>query len=63
MRVPKCIYYDHFVTEFYTKNKERFFCISKWNESGTNLALISTGKYNDEDPKSLITDEIKSEQK
>ena len=63
MIIPKTFYSNGFLVGFRAKNKEIFYNLSKWDESGTNLALISTGKYNGEDPKSLITLEIKSENK
>jgi hypothetical protein len=63
LRVPKTFYHYGSVITFYVKTKEIFYNLNKWNESGTNLALLSTGKYNNEDPKDLITLEIKSEQK
>ena len=63
MRIPKTFYSIGFLVGFRAKNKDIFYNLSKWDESGTNLALISTGKYNGETPESLITNEIKSEGK
>lgn len=59
-RVPKTFYNDGVIVEFYTVKKIIYYKISKWNESGTNLALIKAGKYNGENPKDLIPSEIKS---
>ena len=63
MRVPKTFYHNWFEVCFRVKNKEIFYDILKWSEDGLNLALLKYGKYNCENPKDLITLEIKSEQK
>ncbi|UVF62337.1 hypothetical protein [Nitrososphaeria virus YSH_462411] len=47
-------YFKHGVIEFFIKKKQNFFRFFVWNEDGTNRSLISIGKYNGEDPKSLI---------
>jgi hypothetical protein len=59
-RVPKTFYYNSHIVEFYTVKKTIYYKISRWDELGTNLALLKADKYNGEDPKSLITSEIKS---
>ena len=41
--------------DFSTKRNEIFYSISVWNKEGTNLALIKTGKYDGEEPESLIS--------
>ncbi len=57
-RTPRPYYDNKWAVIFKVKNNETFYDILKWNESGTNQALIKTGKYNGEDPKSLIPKEI-----
>ena len=61
IRVPKTIYLDEFIVGFHVKNKQLFYDVMKWERGGTVLALLSSGKYNNEDPKSLITSIIKCE--
>lgn len=60
MRVPKTLYHNGFVVMFHVKNKEIFYDVYKWSKDGLNDALIKSGKYNNENPKDLITLEIKS---
>ena len=60
MRVPKTFYDKGFVVRFTVKHKQIFHNIYKWSKDGVNLGKITTGKYNNEDPKDLITLEIKS---
>jgi hypothetical protein len=60
MRVPKTFYSNGFMINFTVKHKEIFYHIHKWNIFGNTLSLLSTGKYNNQDPKFLITSEIKS---
>ena len=59
MRVPKIFYDNGFEVSFHVKNKEVFYYIWKWSEDGFIRGLKS-GKYNNENPKDLITLEIKS---
>ena len=63
MRVPKTFYQDKFEVSFKVKNKQIFYTVFKWNNEGINRASLITRKYNNENPKDLITKEIKSEQK
>lgn len=63
MRVPKTFYHDKFEVSFKVKNKQVLYTVFKWNDEGTNRASLKSGKYNNENPKDLITSEIKSEQK
>ena len=58
MRIPKPFYYNGFVVTFPVKNKKISYCIYKWEKTGDIQALLATGKYNGENPKSLITNEI-----
>ena len=62
MKVPKTFYDNGFVISFPVKNKKISYCIYKWNKNGDSQALLASGKYNNENPKDLITSEIKSEQ-
>ena len=55
MRVPKTFYDNGFVVTFHVKNKDIFYEIFKWSEDGILSALLKTGKYNNENPKDLIT--------
>ena len=59
MRVPKTFYNNGSVVGFCVKNKQILYAVWKWSNDGTNRALLSTGKYNGENPKDLITLEIK----
>ena len=48
---------------FRVVKKEIFYYLYKWNEDALMFSLLLEGKYNNENPKDLITLEIKSEQK
>lgn len=61
MRVPKTFYHNKSEVSFKVKNKQIFYTIYKWNDEGINRASIHTAKYNNEDPKSLITSETNGE--
>ena len=63
MRVPKTFYSNGFEISFKVKNKEVFYYVWKLSDDGFVRGLLSSGKYNGENPKDLITLEIKSEQK
>lgn len=60
MIIPKAYYDNKFEIHFSVRKKTMFYTIFKWNDDGTNRASIHTAKYNNEDPKSLITSEINS---
>ena len=60
MRIPKTFYDKQYQISFNVKDGQIFYHINKWSEDGTNLSLLKTGKYNNENPKDLITLEIKS---
>lgn len=53
-RPPRIYYFKHGVIEFFVKSKQIFYNLKIWNKEGTHQSLIKTGKYNGEDPKSLI---------
>ena len=55
IRVPKTIYKNGMVLEFYTINKEIFYHLLKWNKEGTNLALIQNDKLGDRSPSQIFT--------
>ena len=63
MRVPKTFYDNGFVVGFTVNNREIIYGIYKCSEDGFVRGLLKSGKYNGENPKDLITLEIKSEQK
>lgn len=63
MRVPKTFYHNKFEVSFKVKNKQIFYTIFKWNDEGANRSSLKSGIYNNENPKDLITSEIKSEQR
>ena len=54
MRVPKTFYSNKFEVSFNVKNNQVFYSITRWSDDGTIRALLSTGKYNNENPKDLI---------
>ena len=63
MRVSKTFYHNKFEVSFKVKNKQIFYTVFKWNDEGINRSSISSGKYNNEHPKDLITLETNGENK
>lgn len=60
IRQPRPIYQDKFVMEFYVKEKEVFYKISKWNLDGTILALLQKGKLGDQEPQSILNQALQN---
>ena len=54
IHTPKTIYSNGLVLEFYVKNKEIFYKLSKWVDLGSNLAVIETKKLGDQKPEDII---------
>ena len=56
VHTPKTIYGNGLVMEFFVKNKEIFYKLSKWDESGTNLSLIECARLGNKNPDDLMKD-------
>ena len=54
IHTPKTIYSNGLVLEFYVKNKQVFYKLSKWVDLGSNLAVIETKKLGDQNPNDII---------
>ena len=54
VHTPKTIYSNGLVLEFYVKNKQIFYKLSKWVDLGSNLAVIETKKLGDQKPEDII---------
>lgn len=54
VHTPKTIYGNGLVLEFLVKNKEIFYKLSKWDESGTNLSLIECATLGNKNPDDLM---------
>ena len=54
IHTPKTIYSNGLVLEFYVKNKEIFYKLSKWIDLGSNLAVIKTKKLGDQNPNDIM---------
>ena len=54
IHTPKTIYSNGLVLEFYVKNKEIHYKLSKWVDLGSNLAVIETKKLGEQNPNDII---------
>ena len=54
IHTPKTIYSNGLVMEFCVINKQMFYKLSKWNNSGSNLSLIDFAKLDDKNPNDII---------
>ena len=54
IHTPRPIYAERMVMEFCVSNKEIFYVISRWNEDGTNLAMIEKGGLKNRDPQQIL---------
>ena len=54
IHTPKTIYGNGLVMEFYVKNKEIFYKLSKWIDLGSVLAVIESAKLGDQKPEDII---------
>ena len=54
VHTPKTIYSNGLVLEFYVKNKEIHYKLSKWVDAGSNLSLIESKKLGDQKPDDII---------
>ena len=54
IHTPKTIYSNGLVLEFYVKNKEIHYKLSKWIDLGSNLAVIESAKLGDQKPEDII---------
>lgn len=54
IRTLRPVYQSGYVMEFYVKNKEVFYKISKWNVNGTNQGSLQKGKLDEQDPEQIM---------
>ena len=54
IHTPKTIYFNGLVLEFYVKNKEIHYKLSKWVDWGSVLAVIKSEKLGDQNPNDII---------
>lgn len=54
IHTPKTIYSNGLVIEFYVKNKQVFYKLSKWVDQGSSLSLIESKKLGDQSPDDII---------
>ena len=54
IHTPKTIYSNGLVLEFYVKNKQIIYKLSKWVDAGSNLSLIESAKLGEQSPNDII---------
>jgi hypothetical protein len=54
IHTPKTIYGNGLVMEFYVKNKQVFYKLSKWVDLGSNLSLIESAKLENQKPEDIM---------
>ena len=54
IHTPKTIYSNGLVLEFYVKNKQIIYKLSKWVDAGSNLSLIESKQLGDQNPNDII---------
>ena len=54
IHTPKTIYSNGLVLEFYVKNKQIIYKLSKWVDLGSNLSLIESKQLGDQNPNDII---------
>ena len=54
IHTPKTIYGNGLVMEFYVKNKQVFYKLSKWVDLGSNLSLIESKQLGDQKPDDVM---------
>lgn len=54
MRVPRTIYKDKLVLDFFSIKNEIHYKLSRWSEDGTNLAVIEIDKLGDKKPQNIL---------
>lgn len=59
IHTPKTIYNDGLVMDFFVKNKEVYYKLSKWNEEGTSQALIESAKLGDQNPIEIMNEVLR----
>lgn len=60
IRTPRPLYQDGFVMEFYVKEKQVYYKISKWNPDGYSQGELQKGKLGKQEPQVMFNQALQN---